>query len=148
MDDVGPRGELGPADVLVHAAEPFAVVVVVGDEEGVFVFNVEVIWGADQRMVNGADVGGVRGAEGVFEDVDLGAGFWGFLGLVGGQGGAVVVWVGKVVDGKYVESFWLGGGTVDVDAVGNEGSVLEVPEVEAGLFVGGRVEGEDLALAD
>ena len=84
MDDVGPWGELGPADVLVHAAEPFAVVVVVGDEEGVFVFDVDVVRGADQRVVDGADVGGIRGAEGVFEDVDLGAGFGGVLGLVGG----------------------------------------------------------------
>ena len=84
MDDVGPRGELGPTDVLVHAAEPFAVVVVVSDEEVVFVFDVEVVRGADQRVVDGADVGGFRGAEGVFEDVDLGAGFGGVFGLVGG----------------------------------------------------------------
>ena len=148
VDDVGPRGELGPADVLVHAAEPFAVVVVVGDEEGVLVLDVKIVRCADQRVVKGADVCGVGGAEGVFEDVDLGAGFGGFLGLVGGEIGAVVVRVGEVVDGEDVEGFWLGGGTVDVDAVGDEGGALEIPEVEAGLFVGGRVKGEDLPLAD
>lgn len=148
VDDVGPGGELGPADVFVHAGEPLAVMVVVGDEEGVFVLDVEVVRGADQGVVDGADVGGVGGAEGVFEDVDLGASFGGFFGLVGGQGSAVVVRVGEVVDGEDVESFLLGRMVVDVDAVGDEGCGLKIQEVEAGLFVGGGVEGENLALAD
>ena len=59
-----------------------------------------------------------------------------------------MVWVREVVDGEDVEGFLLGGGVVDVEAVGDQGGAFEIPEVEAGLFVGGRVEGEDLALAD
>ena len=59
-----------------------------------------------------------------------------------------MVWVGEVVDGEDVEDFWLGGGAVDVEAVGDEGGALEVAEVQAGLLVGGGVDGEDLALAD
>ena len=58
----------------------------------------------------------------------------------------VRVW--EVVDGEDVETFLLGRRAVDVDAVSDEGGALEVLEVEAGLFVGGRVKGEDLALAD
>ena len=99
---------------------------VVGHEEGRAVDGVDVVWGADQWVVDGAQVRCGGATDRVVEELDARAG--GGDGARGGGGEVGRVW--EVVDGKDVDGGGVRGWGVDVDTMGNEGA-RKVREGEA-----------------
>lgn len=64
------------SDIFYKAHVALAVVVVVGYVEGCRGGHVDIVWGADHFVADGAEMFGGGGADCVLEDFDLGAGFW------------------------------------------------------------------------
>jgi len=114
------------------------IVVIVGDEDGVWTLRIYVVGRLNQRVADCADVLHRRVANDVVEELDtrmrLIGDCVGVLGAFLGSFGGDVFRVGDVVDGKYVDGVLglLGVGDY-VKAVGNEGAVEVVDSEPLGL---------------